>query len=123
VDRSWMHGEWKVVEYSRLFFAIAFIILVTECAKLFPTPIGKILDNVRVFDGKQVIVQGEVTETFGASVLGYGINYFKVKDKTGEIAVITKRSMPKKGQKVKVRGTVKEAFSIGEESLTVITEK
>jgi len=45
--------------------------------------------------------------------------YFKAKDKTGEIYVVTEQAVPKKG-KVKIKGLVKEAFAPGEDRLTVI---
>jgi len=51
------------------------------------------------------------------------IKYFTVKDSTGEIVVVTDRILPKKGEKIKVRGRVAEAFSVGDKSLTVFKEE
>jgi len=41
---------------------------------------------------------------------------------TGEITVITEQPMPKKGDKLKVNGIVKEAFSVGDKQLIVLVE-
>ncbi len=89
------------------------------CSSIFPTSINRILENPRDYSGKSVTVSGEVTEIFGF----FGIKYFVVKDKTGEIAVVTTRPLPKKGTTIRVKGTVQEAFSIGDRQLIVIVEK
>ena len=59
-----------------------------------------------------------VTEVFGLFV----VRYFVVKDKTGEIIVVTKRPLPSEGTKITVKGTVREAFSIGDKQLVVVLE-
>jgi hypothetical protein len=89
------------------------------CQTLFPTPIGKIRNDIRDYDGKVVNIQGTVSDVFSLVF----VKYFTVKDKTGEIAVVTSKALPQKGDKVKVTGTVKQAFSIGAQSLTVIVEQ
>src|SRR4030067_611971 len=89
------------------------------CNSIFPTPINKILENPRDYGGKSVVVSGEVTEIFGF----FGFKNFVVKDKTGERAVVTTRPLPKKGTTIRVKGTVEEAFSIGDRHLIVIVEK
>jgi len=45
-----------------------------------------------------------------------------VKDKTGQIVVVTKKPLPKEGAKITVKGTVREAFSLGDKQLIVIVE-
>lgn len=89
------------------------------CGYLFPTKIGEIKKNPRDFAGKEVTVSGEVTEVF-AFIL---FKSFTLKDSTGEITVVTSRTLPAKGQKLKVKGTVKEAFAIGNQNLLVLMEK
>ncbi len=97
---------------------ISMSILFAGCTGMFATPIGKILENPRDYDGKPVTISGKVTEVFSLVV----IKYFIVQDKTGEIAVITKRPLPAEGTKITVKGTVQEAFSIGDKQLIVIVE-
>jgi hypothetical protein len=102
------------------FFSILFwlILALTACDTLFPTPIAKIIQNPRNYEGKQVMVSGRVVDTFSLVV----VRYFVIKDDTGEIAVVTERSTPKKGEQIKVIGKVEEAFALGDQQLIVIKE-
>ncbi|MDD4356450.1 MAG: hypothetical protein PHN98_04285 [Smithellaceae bacterium] len=83
------------------------------------TRIGDIVNHPRDFNGKEVTISGEVTESFSMIF----IKYFMVRDDSGEIAVVTQRTLPAKGEKIKVKGSVKEAFSIGSETALVLIEK
>ena len=66
-----------------------------------------------------VTVTGQVTEYFSFVL----IKYFVLKDKTGEIAVLTTRPLPREGSTIKIQGTVNAAFSIADRQLIVIAEK
>ncbi|RJQ49199.1 MAG: hypothetical protein C4538_02600 [Nitrospiraceae bacterium] len=103
-------GIWIVILLLGVLFA--------GCPGILTTPIGKIHEDPRHYSGKAVTISGEVTEVFGF----FGIKYFSVKDKTGEITVVTDKPLPKKGAAIRVKGTVKEAFSIGDSHLIVIVE-
>jgi hypothetical protein len=83
------------------------------------TPIGKILENPRDYDGKDLTISGEVTDR--VSLLF--VKYFQLKDNTGEITVVTKRSLPAIGSKVRVKGHVEEAFAIGDQQMLVFMEE
>jgi len=98
--------------------ALTLGLLLSGCSHLFSTPINKILENPRDYGGKTVTVVGEVTEVNSLVFL----KYFVVKDNTGEITVITKRPLPREGEKITVKGKVQEAFSIGDKQLIVIVE-
>ncbi len=89
------------------------------CSGLFSTPIGKILADPRAYAGKTVTVSGAVTQIFSLVF----IKYFRVRDETGEIVVVTDKPLPKVGTKISVKGTVQEAFSIGDQQLIVIAEQ
>ncbi len=93
-------------------------LMLAGCTGLFSTPIKKIIDNPRDYYGKRVTVSGEVTEVFSLFV----VRYFVVRDGTGEITVVTKKPLPRKGAKIRVKGTVEEAFSFGEKQAMVIVE-
>jgi hypothetical protein len=82
-------------------------------------PIKKLLENPRDYDNRTVYIEGEVTEVFSLLV----VKYFTLKDNTGEIIVVTERILPKKGEKVKVKGRMAEAFSIGDKTLRVFKEE
>ena len=101
-------------------FGLAFwlLLVLTACNTLFPTPIAKIVQSPRAYEGKEVTVSGTVAETFSLVV----VRYFVIRDDTGEIAVVTDRSLPRKGEQLKVTGRVQEAFSLGDQQLIVIME-
>ena len=88
------------------------------CAGLFTTGIGEIKKDPGSFHGKQVTIAGEVTTRI--NVLGLG--YYEVADGTGSIGVVTKGTVPKKGEKVRVKGEVDQAFAVAGRSLVVIVE-
>lgn len=88
------------------------------CEGLFSTPIKRILDNPRDFEGKQVVIAGEVSDAFSLLVM----KSFTLNDGTGQITVITSKALPKKGESLKVKGTVREAFALGDSQLIVIIE-
>ena len=103
------------VRLSTLIIALIFI----GCERFMATPIKKILDNPRDYSGKTVTVSGDVTEVFSLFI----IRYFMVKDSTGEIVIVTQKPLPRKGSKISVKGTVQEAFSLGDKQLIVIVEE
>lgn len=106
--------------YVRLVLLLLVIgIAAAGCTAMFATPIKKILDNPRDYSGKNVTIRGEVTEVAGLVF----VQYFVVRDNTGEITVITKRPLPRKGSEITVKGKVREAFSIGDRQFIVIVEK
>jgi hypothetical protein len=91
---------------------------VASCAALFTTDIDEIKKDPGSFHGKQVTIAGEVTTRI--NVLGLG--YYEVADDTGSIGVVTKGTVPKKGEKVRVKGEVDQAFAVAGRSLVVIVE-
>jgi hypothetical protein len=94
-------------------------LILFACSGLFSTPIGKILADPRAYAGKTVTVSGEVTQIFGLVF----IKYFRVRDETGEIVIVTDKPLPRVGTKIRVKGTVREAFSVGDQQLMVIVEQ
>ena len=104
---------------KRSLLVVVFSILITAaCSQLFPTQIGDVLKNPRGYAEKEVTISGEVTDVFSFVF----IKYFRVKDSSGEIAVVTERPLPNKGERIRVKGIVKEAFSIGDQNITVLVE-
>jgi hypothetical protein len=82
------------------------------------TKIGDIVGHPRDYADKEVAISGEVTETFSLFV----VKYFVVRDNSGEISVVTEKPLPAKGEKIKVKGTVKETFSFGTKTALVLVE-
>ena len=83
-----------------------------------PTPIRSILDDPRRYDGTIVTVAGEVRDATNLVVL----KWYRVADESGAIVVVPAGAVPRRGARVEVTGTVRQAFVIGDESLTVIME-
>ena len=84
-----------------------------------PTSIEKILSTPGDYTAKEVAVEGEVidrTSFFGA------IKFYKVKDKSGEIIVVTEKSLPKLKSTVSVKGKIDDAFPLGDRKLVVFIE-
>jgi hypothetical protein len=84
-----------------------------------PTPIRSILDDPRRYDGTIVTVAGEVRDSTNLVVL----RWYRVADDTGSIVVVAAGAVPRRGARVEVVGRVRQAFVIGDESLTVIMEE
>jgi hypothetical protein len=83
------------------------------------TFIGKILKDPKQYEEKMLTIKGTVTERVSFMTM----KYFKTKDRTGEIMVITDKQLPPVGAKVTVIGMVHDAFSLGGEHILVFIEK
>jgi hypothetical protein len=81
--------------------------------------IESILSNPKAYEGKGVTIEGEVTDR--TSFFGV-IKFYKAKDKTGEIIVVTKRNLPELKSIVRVIGRIDEAYPIGDLKLVVFLE-
>jgi len=100
------------------FLVVALLVLLPACDSITTTPIKDILDNPRQFSGKELQIKGQVVDIFSLIV----VKYFMVQDKTGEITVVTSQPLPKKGEIIRVKGKVEEAFSLGDKQLLVFVE-
>jgi len=85
----------------------------------YPT-IEKILGNPKAYEGKVVTIQGEVTDRTSMFVV---LKFYKVKDKTADIIVVTKRTLPGAKSNVLVKGKIDGAFQIGDQKLVVFVEE
>ncbi len=106
-------------------FVIALVVIVLMVAgsyvyltKIAHTQIGSIQKNPRDYYGKSLTIAGEVTDRTSLFV----VKFFRLKDKTGEIVVVTSKPLPSLGSKVRVKGRIEEAFSIGTEQMLVFVE-
>jgi hypothetical protein len=88
------------------------------CRSNRPTPIRAILDDPRAYDGRGVTITGEVRDATNLLLL----KWYRVEDATGAIVVVASGAVPMRGARVRVTGTVRQAFVIGDQSLTVILE-
>jgi hypothetical protein len=84
-----------------------------------PTSIEKIVKNPRDYTGKELVIEGEVTDRtsfFGA------LKFYKLKDTSGEIIVVTGKSLPEVGFSATVKGKIDNAFALGNQKLLVFIE-
>lgn len=101
----------------RTWFLISMaMLLLVACTRT--VAIKDILDQPREYADKKIAVEGEVSGAFSLIF----IKYFMVKDGTGEIGVVSEKPLPKIGQKIRITGTVKEAFSLGDQRMTILIE-
>lgn len=84
------------------------------------TPIEKILSHPSEYKEKPVTIEGEVTDRTGFFVI---LKFFRLKDKTGEITVVTKKTLPEIQSTVRVKGKTDEAFPIGDQKLLIFVEE
>jgi hypothetical protein len=108
---------------SKKLLAIVFLIIIVAGAgvwyymnQLRSTPIEKILASPQQFEGKEVTIEGLVTERTTFFVV---LKFFKLRDKTGEIIVLTKQTLPQVKSTVSVKGRIDEAFPIGDQKFLV----
>ena len=97
--------------------AVALAAVLAGCA--FTTPIKDIVDHPRDYADKKVTVEGEVKDVFGLLV----VRYFTLDDGTAQIGVVTERPLPQRGERIRVTGTVREAFALGDRSSVVLVEE
>lgn len=95
-----------------------FIFCACEERGFISTPIGDILKKPRNYEGKIVKVKGDITSSVNLII----VKYFALRDKTGEIYVVTNRILPKQGDAISVKGRVQEGFTIGPSQFIVIME-
>ena len=83
------------------------------------TPIKTLLDDPARFNGKTVRVMGDVQLAAGA----LGVGAYQVNDGTGTLTVVSSAGgAPREGARVGVEGTLRSAFTIGNQSATVLVE-
>jgi hypothetical protein len=83
------------------------------------TPIGRILDHPRNYDGRTVKIRGTASKVTGL----FGSGGFELRDRTGSIMVITGRGLPAEGEEVSVRGEVRTIFAVGNERVLAVVEQ
>ncbi|MEI6089876.1 MAG: hypothetical protein WCR42_05460 [bacterium] len=87
------------------------------------TSISDINTNTSKFDKEEVIIEGKVSRVVN---LFDKIRFYEISDgKTDKdkIHVITEKPLPAEYETITIRGTVKQAFKIGEFEFVVIQEK
>ena len=84
----------------------AFSLSASGCAT---TTVARMLAEPNKYRNDNVSLSGDVTESM--SLLGHGA--YKLDDGTGTIWIVSRRGVPRKGARVKVKGEVKDVVDIG----------
>ncbi len=108
--RSHVHRAWLA-----MILALAATLSACDKIALGADPIASLLDNPAQYQGKTVKVAGVVTNAVQVPFVGSRL--YTVRDKTGEIAVVTYRELPAVGQKVIARGTFSTVATFGAQSV------
>jgi hypothetical protein len=103
---------------KRAIWLLGAALTLEACRSAGPVPIRKILEDPRGYDGRDVTITGEVRDSTNLLVL----KWYRVEDASGSIVVVASGAVPMRGAKVTVSGTVRQAFVIGDQSLTVLLE-
>jgi hypothetical protein len=109
----------KPPRLAALVLLLVSVLAAPACGRFRTTPIGDIVQNPAAFEGKTVNVAGTVVDSANLLV----VKFYHVEDATGRIAVVARDAVPLRGARVSVRGTVHQAFVLGDQSLTVIVEE
>jgi hypothetical protein len=84
------------------------------------TSIEKILSRPSEYQRKAITIEGEVTDRTAFFVV---LTSFKLRDRTGEITIVTRRSLPEMRLTVSVKSKIDDAFPIGDQKLLMFMEE
>lgn len=104
----------------RITFLVAVItgtLLLTACPS--QTNIARINADPGRYRGKEVAIEGRVTDSYG--LLGNGA--YEVDDGTGRIWVVTRRGVPSRGSRVGLKGYVHNGLNFGGRSYGTVIEE
>ena len=78
----------------------------TGCAS---TTVNKILADPARYRDRDVRLSGSVVDSYSFANRGA----YKIDDKTGQLWVVSDRGVPRRGARVKVKGTIQQGLSLG----------
>jgi hypothetical protein len=110
---------------KKIIIPIAIVIVIGAGAwyyfsQVHTTSIQNIVNNPGVYAGKELAIEGEITDRtafFGV------LKFYKLKDNSGEIIVITRKSLPEVKSSALVKGKMDDAFALGDQKLVVFMEE
>ncbi len=112
---------------KKIIIAISIVIVIGAVAgvwyyfsQVHPTSIQKIVNNPGDYTGKELAIEGEITDR--TSFFGV-LKFYKIKDKSGDVIVITKKLLPEVRSSAIVKGRIDDAFALGDQKLVVFMEE
>ena len=113
---EWSKGTSSTIG-ALLLLALGF--LIQGCVA---TKIATIQQNIDLYKDQQISIRGTVTETL--TVPGVKIGVYQIKDSSGQIWVVSSVQIPKRGERVQVKGTVSTGIEVlGKKFGTVIKQQ
>ena len=109
----------RKITFAILFALIAGAVIWVYFDNFQAVPIKDILGDPGKYESKPVTISGQVVDRMSLVL----VKYFKLQDKSGEIIVITKKSLPAIGKRVRATGTPVQSFVLGEQQLLVFAEQ
>lgn len=86
--------------------AVAIALMATiACA----TRVNNVLADPSKYRNREVTISGDVRDSY--SIMSRGV--YRVEDSTGSLWVYSDQGVPRTGAKVKVTGTIREGFNLG----------
>lgn len=73
------------------------------------TSINRILSDPSRYRNDEVTINGSVTESVSIADRGA----YRVDDRSGQLWVVSTQGVPRKGARVTVKGTIRDAFDLG----------
>jgi hypothetical protein len=92
-------------------------LLLTACPS--QTNIAKINADPDRYRGKEIVIAGRVTDSYGVPTAGA----YEIDDGTGRIWVATRRGVPSRGSQVGTKGYVHNGFSFNGRSYGTVMEE
>jgi aspartyl/asparaginyl-tRNA synthetase len=96
-------------------------VFLTACSAAYSfntsTKIKDILDHPRDYEGRDITINGTVTNTVSLLV----IKYYEIQDGTGSIKIITDKLLPSRGEKLTVTGRM-AVVELGTERWVMLRE-
>jgi len=84
------------------------------------TEIEKIFSNPTAYTGKDVAIAGVVRDR--TAIFGI-LKFYKIRDKSGEMIVVTRKSLPEIRSNMSVKGRIDNDFPLGDQKLVVFVEE
>ena len=85
------------------------LLLATTVAGCATKSINHVLTDPGRYRDRNIQITGDVVDSF--SVMSRGA--YRVRDRTGQLWVVSDQGVPRTGARVKVRGTIREGFNLG----------
>jgi len=98
-----------------IWYGLLCILILYGCA----TPIKKIKKDPARFNGKKVCIRGRVISSLDLRE----INCFTLRDKTGNLLIVTDNKLPLKNDRIRVKGILEQNYPYKTQNFLVIKER